>query len=506
MLENIATGMGMAFQWNNMLAALFGVTVGMVMGAIPGLSDITAICLLIPFTLYLEPIAAIAMLMGLSKGANFGGSVPAILFNMPGTPQAMVTSFDGYPLTKQGKSGKALKTALYASTMADTLSDLVLFFLAAPVAAVALMVGPPEYTMIIVFSLVVIGIVGTENIVKGMIAIGFGLFLALVGLDPVLGTGRLTFGVTELGAGFGVVPIALGLLVVSQIIAQLGQMEVRVREKASKRLKKDYSNQSEKETRDPQNHRVSLAEFRRCLGPIFGGVGIGSAMGTIPGIGTTVAAYLSYTRAKKASKHPELFGKGALEGVAAAEAGNNAVVGPNLIPLITLGIPGNTAAALILGAFMIHGLTPGPLFMQQYAPMLYGLFTLLIVSNVFTFSVGNLFVRFIRHLTQAPKQILYPAVMVLTVVGSYVFRNSLFDVMMMLFLGVFAYVLIKLEIPLPPILVAFVLGEIFENRLQQALAISGGSISIFFTHPISLAFFLLTIFAAIFLVRQKRKR
>jgi len=246
---------------------------------------------------------------------------------------------------------------------------------------------------------------------------------------------RFTFGLAELSAGFGVVPVALGLLVVSEVLWQFGQIESRVREKASKGLGKGYSNQLKKNT-DPKNHRVSLAEFKRCLLPIFGGVGIGSAMGTIPGIGTTVAAYLSYTRAKKASKHPELFGKGALEGVAAAEAGNNAVVGPNLIPLITLGIPGNTAAALILGAFMIHGLSPGPLFMQQYAPMLYALFTVLIISNAFTLTVGNLFVRFLRQLTEVPKRILYPGIIVFVVIGSYSFRNSLSDVMTTFFLGV----------------------------------------------------------------------
>lgn len=501
MLENIVVGMGMVLKLDNILASMFGVTIGIVMGAIPGLSEITAICLLLPFTFYLKPIAAIAMLMGLCKGGNFGGSIPAILFNIPGTAQAVVTSFDGYPLTKQGKSGKALKMALYASTMADTLSDFILFFLAAPVAAVALMIGPPEYAMIVLFSLVVVGVAGSENFVKGMIAIGMGLFLAVIGLDPVTGTPRFTFGSIELSAGLAVIPIVLGLFVISEAFRQ---MELVLKEKSSENLNNRYQNQIKK-TKNLSNHRVSLAEFKHCLPAIFGGVGIGSALGAIPGIGTTVAAYLSYMHTKKKSKHPELFGKGALEGVAAAEAGNNAVNGPNLIPLITLGIPGNLAAALILGAFMMQGLIPGPLFMQQHAPMLYALFTVLIISNIFTFTVGSFFVKYVRHLTYVPKRILYPIVIVFASIGAYIFRSNLFDLIIMFSLGVLGYILVKIKIPIPPILVAFILGEILEKRMRQALIISGGSYTIFFTKPISLAFFLLTIFMVLFFIRGRKK-
>lgn len=501
MLENIVNGMSMVLHLDNILASLFGVTIGITMGAIPGLSDITAICLLLPFTFYLEPIAAIAMLMGLSKGGNFGGSIPAILFNVPGTAQAVVTSYDGYPLTKQGKSGKALKMALYASTMADTLSDFILFFLAAPVATVALMIGPPEYTMIVIFSLVVIGVAGSENFLKGMIAIGIGLFLAVIGLDPVTAKPRFTFGSIELSAGLAVVPIVLGLFVISEAFRQ---MELILREKYSRNLNNRYQNQVKK-TDNISNNRVSLAEFKHCLPAIFGGVGIGSALGAIPGIGTTVAAYLSYMYAKRASKHPELFGKGALEGVAAAEAGNNAVVGPNLIPLITLGIPGNLAAALILGAFMMHGLVPGPLFMQQYAPMLYALFTVLIISNVFTFTVGSLFVKYVSHLTYIPKKILYPIVVIFAIIGTYIFRSNLFDLIIMFIFGVLGYIFVKIKIPITPILVSFILGEILEKRMRQALIISGGSSTIFFTRPISLAFFLLTIFMVLFFIRRRKK-
>lgn len=500
MFGDILAGFGMVLAWDNLLAAFFGVTFGMVMGAIPGLTSNMAICLLLPFTFYLNPIAGIAMLMGLSKGGNFGGSIPAILFNIPGTPQAMVTTLDGYPLTQQGKGGKALKMALYASTMGDTMSDLVLFFLAAPVAMVALKVGPPEYTMIILFSLVVISVAAAEDPIRGIFVTGLGLLFGIVGLDPLRGTRRFNFGLIDLSAGFQIMPMVIGLLAFSEVLRQI---EIEVGRKFPRRPRKSNSNQSKK-SKDP-NHRVSLSEFRSCLPTIFRSTGIGSAMGAIPGIGTTIAAYLSYIAAKRGSKHPERFGKGALEGIAACESGNNAVVGPNLIPLITLGIPGNVAAALILGGFMIKGLIPGPMFMQRNAPMLYALFTLLIVSNIFTFLIGNILLRYVRRLTEVPKSVLYPAILIFCVLGSYVFSSSMFDVITMFFFGLLGYVLAKLRFPLPPIIVAFFLGQLFETKLRQSLIISDGSILVFFTRPICLAFFVSTIFAVIFLIRLKRK-
>jgi len=501
MWNDILSGFSLVFQWSNLVAALGGVAFGMIMGAVPGLTSNMAISLLIPFTFYMNnPIAAIAMLMGLSKGGNFGGSIPAILFNIPGTPQAMVTTFDGYPLNKQGKSGKALKIALYSSVMADTMSDFVLFFLAGPVSLVALKIGPPEYSMIILFSLVVISMVATDEPVRGLIAIGLGLLIGIVGLDPLLGTPRLTFGSLHLSAGFQIVPLVIGLLALSEVL-RLIEVElhpgVNVQGKRSEKIKGDDN---------PDNHRVLPHEFRRCLPAIFRGVGIGSIIGIIPGIGTTVASYLSYVSTKRSSKHPERFGKGAIEGVAAAESGNNAVVGPNLVPLVTLGIPGNEAAALILGAFMIKGLTPGPLFMQNNAPMLYALFTVLVISNIFTFLVGNLFVRYVRFVTRLPNEIMYPMILVFCFIGSYVFNSSLFDVLTMFLFGIFGYFLTKLRIPLPPVIVAFFLGPLLERKFRQAFIIAGNKVDIFFTHPISLGFLILTTIVVIVFVLLGRRK
>ena len=361
MFDQLMEAMSMVLQWQNFFWALFGVTFGIIMGAIPGLSDNMAIVLLLPFTYYLGPIPGIAMLMGLSKGANFGGSIPAILFNIPGTPQAMITTFDGYPLAKSGKSGKALKTALFASVTADTASDLVLIFLAAPVAAVALHIGPPEYSMILLFSLVIISLAASGSPCRELIATCLGLLLSTVGCDPEMGTPRFNFGFIELTEGIGIMPMAIGLLAFSEVLLQA---ESWYRDRRSGK-KLEEVRLSAKGTDDD---KITPAEMKQCLPTIARSTIIGSFVGIVPGIGTTVGAYLSYIWSKKKSKHPEMFGKGALEGIAASEAGNNAVNGPNLVPLVTLGIPGNLAAALILGGFMIKGLIPGPQFMESNAP------------------------------------------------------------------------------------------------------------------------------------------
>jgi putative tricarboxylic transport membrane protein len=499
MLQNIIDGVSMALNWNCLFTAFLGVLFGIVMGAIPGLNEIIAICLLIPFTFYLNPVAGISMLVGVAKGTNFGGSIPAILFNIPGTAQALITCFDGYPLTQKGQGGKALKMALYASTIADSVSDLILFFFAAPVAAVALMVGPPEYAAIVFFALSIIAITGSENLAKGMLAVGLGLLIAVIGLDPITATERLTFGSVELSSGIDIVPVCLGLFVISEIYIQISRKHRQDRREESRPVVR-----TGEET--PENHRVNGREFRRCLPAIFTGIGIGSAVGAIPGIGTTIASYLSYTRVQRSSKNPERFGRGALEGVAAAEAGNNAVNGPNLIPLITLGIPGNLVAALILGAFMMQGLTPGPMFMQQQAPLLYALFTVLFISNLFTFLIGSVLVKYVRRLVEMPKTIVFPAVLAVAIVGCYVVRNDTFDLFIMFVCGVLGLFLRRSEIPIAPLLVAFILGTSFEKKFRQTMVLSGGDFFVYLTHPIALGFILLTVLTAVLLTWQRRKQ
>lgn len=497
MFDDLLGALQLILAWENFFWAFVGVFCGFIMGAIPGLTDTMAIVLLLPFTYYLGPVAGISMLMGLSKGGNFGGSVPAILFNIPGTPQAMCTTFDGYPLTREGKSGKALNMALLASVLADAMSDLVLIFLAAPVAAVALRIGPPEYTMVVMFSLVIISVAATADPLRGLLSTALGLFLACVGTDPEYGTARLTFGHVELADGFGLMPMVIGLLAFSEVLLQAEQHFRRMGEKRPEPAIVISTK--------PEDNSVSRAELKRCMPTIFRSTLVGSAVGIIPGIGTTVGAYLSYLWARKKSATPQLFGHGALEGIAASEAGNNAVNGPNLVPLVTLGIPGNLAAALILGGFMIKGLVPGPRFMEDHGALLYALFGVLLISNIFTFAVGKAFIPYVRYLSKVPKTALYACILVFSILGSYVFNGSIADVWVMFGFGILGYILTKMKLNLPTLIVAFFLGQLLEEKVRQSLIIANGDWSIFFTRPLALLFAVLTLVAVLVYMTRIRR-
>jgi putative tricarboxylic transport membrane protein len=502
-LDLMVSGLSMVFLPENLFWAAVGVAFGMIMGAIPGLTDTMAIVLLMPFTFYLEPIAGIAMLMGLCKGGNFGGSIPAILFNIPGTPQAMVTCLDGYPLTKQGKSGKALRMALFSSTIADTASDLILIFLAGPVAMIALKIGPPEYTSIVIFSLLVISTAATDNPLRGMVATGLGLLLGAVGTDPGMGTTRLIFGYMGLADGFSIMSLVIGMLAFSEVLLQM-EKSVLARLAGTGGMTLGEAGDAPVGGSTKADNRVNFREFRKGLPSIGRGTVIGACIGIIPGIGTTVGSYLAYIASKRASKTPEMFGNGALEGLAAAEAGNNAVNGPNLVPLVTLGIPGNLAAALILGGFMMKGLIPGPMFMKTNGDMLYALFTLLLLSNVFTLGFGLFFIRHVRHVTKVAKPYLFSGIVVFSVIGSYTYAANVFDVFVMVGFGLLGYVLTKCRINLPTVIVAYFLGPLLETNLRHTLSISGGDWTVFVTRPISVGFLIFAVVAVCFLLRHRR--
>jgi len=494
LLNNVAMGMNLLLQWEILFAAAGGVMVGLVMGAIPGLSDIIAICLMVPFTFYLNPIAGIAMLMGLSKGANFGGAIPAILFNIPGTPQAAITAFDGYPLSKQGKAGKALKTALYSSCIADGISDCVLFFFAAPVAMAAIMIGPTEHAAVVIFALTLISITSVTGPIIGICSTLLGLLLSCIGADPLTGAPRLAFGSTELSAGVNIVPMALGFFVVSEIIWQ-----ICIDRRNGSSQKVIHTAQQLKD----QDHSFSFAEFKQCAPAIARGTIIGSAIGALPGIGTTVGAYLNYVATKRASKHPEKFGHGALEGIAAAEAGNNACNGPNLIPLITLGIPGNLAAALILGAFTMQGLTPGPMFMEQQAPLLYAIFIVLFFSNFFTLGFGAFFTKVIRKMVYVPKSYVYAAVLIFALVGTYIVNNNSFDLYFTFGFSILGVLCRKGGIPMIPLLIAYILGPSLELKIRQTLDLYANDFTIFFIKPISCTFLILSLSITIYIILHR---
>ncbi len=352
-LSVILAGLGDAFSLTNLFFVVFGVVVGQFVGAVPGIGPVMAMAIAVPFTFALDPLPAIAFPVGVNKGGLVGGAVPAVLMNRPGTPDAAATALDGYPLAKRGKPLKASEMALFASVTGDTFSDIVLITVSAPLAILALRMGPVEILALMVFAFSVLaGLVG-KSLIKGVIAAALGLLFASIGSDPENYTPRLIFGFWDLYDGLPLASVAIGMLAISEILRRLSEAHGSVKSAIEVR-----------DTGDPDDRRVTWAEYWSCRFVMLRGAVTGTILGALPGIGSTAAAFMSYAFTKAASKEPQSFGKGNIQGIAATELANSAVVGANLIPLLTLGIPGSVGAAMIISAFMIHGMQPGPLLFE----------------------------------------------------------------------------------------------------------------------------------------------
>ncbi|RKX97556.1 MAG: C4-dicarboxylate ABC transporter permease [Spirochaetes bacterium] len=494
MLEQFLVGISLMLTFKNIFFALLGITVGIIIGAIPGMTATMATALLVPLTFGMQPIPAIAMLLGVYKGGIYGGSISAILINTPGTPAASATVLDGYPMAQKGQAMKALKMALYASVMADSMSDIILMLVAPPLAAIALRFGPPEVFSLVLFALTIIATVSGASLLKGLIAAAFGILFSTIGMDPIAGTPRFSFGYVDMIKGVGLIPMLIGLFAISEVLIQL-----------EKKISDEIKDIRVKESANPDDNRVTASEMKRCLRTIFRGTGIGTFLGAIPGIGSTLAAFLNYGMAQKASKHPERFGKGEIEGVAAAESGNSAVCGATLIPLLTLGIPGDIVTAVLLGAFMIQGLAPGPLLFKEHSDIIYALFVGLMVCNLGNLVIGSIGIRFFAKVLKVPSRILYPLILILCFVGTFAVNNSLFDVGAMFSFGLIGYIMRKFDYPLAPLLIAFVLGPMIETALRQGLIMSDGSFIIFLQRPISLSFLILTALSIFFFTYKRLK-
>ena len=491
MLENIANGFELFFTFQNFLAIFGGVVIGVLVGAIPGMGAAMAVAIGLPFTFHMNAVTGILMLTGIYKGAFYGGSISAILIKTPGTPAAAATVLDGYPLARQGRAREALDMALYASCVADFMSNLSLIFLAGLIASWALAFGPPEFFALVVFSMTIIAGVSGESLLKGMASAAAGFLAATVGQDPFYATGRLDFGSTNMMGGLSLVPVLIGLFALPEIIDRyasgyFGSLQFeKIRVGAA----------------------ATLKQFKECLPTIFRGGLIGIGLGAIPGIGGAPAAFLSYSEARRKSKTPEKFGQGALEGVAAAESGNNGVCGATLIPLLSLGVPGDIVSAILLGAFMIHGLQPGPLMFQQNIDTIYAIYCGLLLSSVFMFLSGKVAIRYFAKAADIPDRLLMPVVVVLCIFGAFVINNSMFDVFIMICAGAVGYVMLRVGMPVAPFLIAFVLGPLFEDNLRRSLLLSRGEFGIFFRGPICWIFLGLTVITAVgMLAREYRSR
>ncbi len=471
---------GFAFLFANPTALGFvalGAITGIIVGAIPGLTASAAIAMLLPVTFYLDPLSALAFLYVIGKSGRFGGSIAAILFNTPGTAASAATMQDGYPMTQQGKAGKALKTATVASVFGDTFGELILIFGASAIAVYTAGFGPPEYFAIYMMAFVVIGSVVGKSIIKGILSTLFGAVVSLIGLDPITGDSRMTMGWYELENGLSLVPLLIGVFVISEIMVQ------------SEKLENEDLHLVKTSTGDADADHLTWAEFKRCIPLMVRSSGIGSLIGMMPGLGSSVACFVAYGEEKRRSKTPEKWGTGIVEGVAAPESANNAVSGPSMIPLLTLGVPGSTIAAILIGVFMIHGIQVGPSIFETSRELVFGLFASGLVGiamyGVIGYFGGPLVGRVIAYF---PPRLIYPFIFLTAVIAAYSASQSLFDIGVALVFGIVGYLMRRAYFSAAAFIIAFVLAKGAEEAFRQSLLLSDSGIGIYLERPVAIAF------------------
>ena len=478
-----------------LVAAVSGIISGIIIGAIPGLGPTMAIALLIPVTFSMPPIPAITLLLGVYQGAIFGGSISAILLNVPGTPSSAATAIDGFAMAKRGEGGRALRIALYASVAGNIFSCLVLMILAEPLASLALDFGPTEMATLMLFALTVIVLFGGGVRLDAAIMVLVGVFAGIVGLDPIEGTPRFTFNSFAMENGLQLIPVLVGLFAMSEVFLLLFQ-------------RKDSDTQ-DAEVPELLPSKVGFVDMWRMRMTLLWSSVIGTFVGILPGIGSTVPAFMSYSLARSRSKNPEQFGNGADEGIAAPEAANNAVTGGALIPTLALGIPGDAVTAVILGAFMLQGLAPGPFLFRDHGVEVYAIFEALIFSSIPTIIFGLLLFKVAIHVIRVKPRHLFPTITILALLGAFSVNNSLVDVWVMLGAGFVGFLFRRGGFPLPPLLIGLILGKPLEQSLRQAMLTSNGSFNIFFESGIAMTFLSITalsIIVSLFLVYRSAKQ
>jgi len=461
----------------SLLFILIGVVAGIMVGCLPGLTATMGCALLIPFTFSLPPIQGLLMLMGIFTGGIYGGSISAILIRTPGTPAAAATLLDGFPLSQRGEAGKAIGIGTIASFVGGTIGALLMAFLAPEIAQFGLRFGPPEFFALAIFGLSMIISISGESLMKGAIAALVGLMLTTIGFDPLSGVPRFTLGNDNLLGGITFIPALIGLFGFAQVFRNIERMELvpQVRSKVGRIL-------------------PSLKEVRSLVPTMAKSGGLGAVTGSVPGLGCDIAAFVAYGEAKRTSKTPEEFGKGSLEGVAAPEAANNGATGGAMIPMLTLGVPGDAVTAVLLGALTIHGFQPGPLLFRDHIEIVYPIFAGMILCQLVLLVVGLSGARYFAKLINIDSRILTPIIFLLCMVGSYSMRFSFFDVGLALGIGVVAYFMGKAKFPVSPILLALILGPMAEQNMRRSLMLSQDDLSIFVTRPISAAFLALAAF------------
>jgi len=465
---------------SSLMFILIGVTAGIIVGCLPGLTATMGCALLIPFTFSMEPIQGLLMLMGIFTGGIYGGSVSGILIRTPGTPAAAATLLDGYPMSVNGEAGKAIGISTIASFIGGTIGALIMAFLAPQIAQFGLRFGPAEFFSLAIFGLTMIISISGESLLKGAIAALVGLLITTIGFDPLSGVPRFTFGSDNLLGGITFIPALIGLFGFAQVFRNIEKMEIvpQVKSKVGKILPK-------------------FSEIKPLLPTMFKSGGMGTFTGSVPGLGADIAAFIAYGEAKRTSKKPEEFGKGSHEGVAAPEAANNGATGGAMIPMLTLGVPGDAVTAVLLGALTIHGFQPGPLLFRDHLEIVYPIFAGMILCQLALLIIGLSGARIFAKLINIDAKVLTSIIFLLCIVGSYSMRFSFFDVGLALVIGVIAYFMGHAKFPVSPILLALILGPMAEMNMRRALMLSQDDPSIFFTRPISAIFLAMAVFMAI---------
>jgi putative tricarboxylic transport membrane protein len=481
------------FTLQNLLFALASITFGIVIGAIPGLTVTLGIILLLPLTYGLDPVTAIVSLLAIYVGGVYGGSISAILINTPGTNSALATTLDGYPLAQQGKANRALSTSLYASVLGGLISGIILLAAAPPIARVALKFRSPEYFSLAIFGMTVIAGVSGKSITKGLISAAVGMFVSFLGLESLSGTIRFTFDTMLLFAGVSLLPALIGFIALNQVIVKSVEEKTGV----------TASGAAEAEmTHDPP---ISLRELFGISPTILKSSLIACLIGAMPGAGGGVAQFVCYNEARRSSKHPEGYGKGSIEGVAAAECSNNAVVGSAMIPLITLGIPGDGVTAILLGAFILHGLVPGPNLFTKQAVITYSIIIGFLLSNVLLLIIGKMVTQRVSKVINLPYGILGINIILFCFAGAFANSGNINEMLLIIPLAILGYGMNLLGFSVIPTMLGLILGPIIELNFTRSMIVSSGDLFIFFKEPISLSILILAVVLTVLVLRMNKK-
>ena len=474
-LQLLMGGFAVALQPTNLMFAIAGCLLGTLIGVLPGVGPAAGTAILIPLTFVLDPTPAIIMLAAIYYGAMYGGTITSVLINTPGEAASAITCLEGYEMSKRGRGGAALSIAAIGSFIGGSIATLGLVLIALPLTALALKFGPPEFFALMMLGLSLVTGLAGKSMIRALMAAVFGLLIAMVGIDPVMGAPRFAFGMTELLDGFNFVPVVMGLFGISEILLNV-----------------------ESETRNVFDAKVTnlmptKADLKASAWPILRGTFIGFFLGLIPGVGAVVPTFMSYVAEKKMSKHPEKFGTGMIEGVAGPETANNAYANAALIPLFTLGIPGSPTIAILMGAFMMNGLIPGPFLFKEHSEFVWAVIASMYVGNLILVILNLPLIPMWVSLLKVPYAILFAIILGFCVLGSYSLDSSVFDIGVMLAFGVVGYAFKKLDIPLAPVALTLILGPLMERGLRQSLEISRGDFTVFFTRPISLVLLIVSL-------------